>query len=67
MNLSNWITALRILLAIVCVGILFLDIPGKDLLAATIFIIAGLTDGLDGYLARTRKEITSFGFCIYTV
>lgn len=61
MNLSNWITALRIVLALVCVGILFLDIPGKDLLAAIIFIIAGLTDGLDGYLARMRKEITTFG------
>lgn len=61
MNLSNWITALRILLALVCVGILFRDIPGKDLLAAIIFIIAGLTDGLDGHLARARKEITAFG------
>lgn len=61
MNLSNWITALRILLALVCVGILFWNIPGKDLLAATIFIIAGLTDGLDGYIARARKEITNFG------
>jgi CDP-diacylglycerol--glycerol-3-phosphate 3-phosphatidyltransferase len=61
MNLSNWITALRILLALVCVGILFRDIPSKDLLAAIIFIIAGLTDGLDGYIARTRKEITNFG------
>ncbi len=61
MNLSNLITALRILLALVCVGILVWDIPGRDLLAATIFIIAGLTDGLDGYLARVRKEITTFG------
>lgn len=61
MNLSNWITALRIILALVCVGILFWDIPGRDLLAAIIFIVAGLTDGLDGYVARIRKEITSFG------
>lgn len=60
-NLANWITALRIILAMVCVGILIWDIPNKDLLAATIFIIAGLTDGLDGYLARIRKEITAFG------
>ncbi len=61
MNLANWITALRIILALVCVGILFWEIPGKDLMAAIIFIIAGLTDGLDGYLARIRKEITTFG------
>ncbi|TCL70820.1 CDP-diacylglycerol--glycerol-3-phosphate 3-phosphatidyltransferase [Hydrogenispora ethanolica] len=61
MSLANWITALRIILALVCVGILFWNIPGRDLLAAIIFIIAGLTDGLDGYAARIRKEITSFG------
>ena len=61
MNLANWITTLRIILALVCVGILFWDIPGRDSLAAVIFIIAGLTDGLDGYAARIRKEITTFG------
>jgi len=61
MNLANWITTLRIILAPVCVGILFWDIPGRDLLAASIFILAGLTDGLDGYAARIRKEITAFG------
>ncbi|MGE5583494.1 MAG: CDP-diacylglycerol--glycerol-3-phosphate 3-phosphatidyltransferase [Bacillota bacterium] len=61
MNLANWITALRIILALVCVGILFWDIPGRDLLAALIFIVAGLTDGLDGYAARVRKEVTPFG------
>ncbi len=61
MSLANWITTIRIILAPVCVGILFWDIPGRDLLAATIFIIAGLTDGLDGYAARVRKEISTFG------
>jgi CDP-diacylglycerol--glycerol-3-phosphate 3-phosphatidyltransferase len=61
MTLANWITTLRIILAPVCVGILFWDIPGRDLLAAIIFIIAGLTDGLDGYAARIRKETSTFG------
>jgi CDP-diacylglycerol--glycerol-3-phosphate 3-phosphatidyltransferase len=61
MNLANWITTLRIILALVCVGILFWNIPGRDSLAAVIFIIAGLTDGLDGYAARIRKEVTTFG------
>lgn len=61
MGLANWITTLRIILAPICVGILFLEIPNRDLIAALIFIIAGLTDGLDGYIARARKEITSFG------
>ena len=61
MNLANLITALRIILALICVGILFWNVPGRDLLAATIFILAGLTDGLDGYTARIRKEVTNFG------
>lgn len=61
MNLANWITALRIVLALVCVSILFWNIPGRDLLGALVFIIAGLTDGLDGYAARIRREITTFG------
>jgi CDP-diacylglycerol---glycerol-3-phosphate 3-phosphatidyltransferase len=61
MNLANRITTLRIILALVCVSIMFWDIPGRDSLAAIIFIIAGLTDGLDGYAARIRKEITPFG------
>lgn len=61
MSLANWITALRIILAPFCVGFLFWDIPGRDYLAAIVFIIAGLTDGLDGYAARIRKEVTSFG------
>ena len=61
MNLANWITASRVILAPICVSILFWDIPGRYLLATLIFIIAGLTDGLDGYAARIRKEITPFG------
>jgi CDP-diacylglycerol--glycerol-3-phosphate 3-phosphatidyltransferase len=61
MTLANWITTSRIILAPVCVGILFWDIPGRDLLAAIIFIVAGITDGLDGYVARLLKETSSFG------
>lgn len=61
MSLANWITLLRIILAPLCVSILFLKIPNRDLMAAIIFIVAGLTDGLDGYAARSRKEITTFG------
>jgi len=32
-----------------------------DLIAALIFIIAAVTDGLDGYIARSRKLVTNFG------
>jgi CDP-diacylglycerol--glycerol-3-phosphate 3-phosphatidyltransferase len=61
MTLANWITTSRIVLAPICVGILFWDVPYRDLLAAVIFIIAGITDGLDGYAARIKKETSSFG------
>lgn len=61
MNLANLLTTLRIILAPVSVAFLFLNVPHKELIAAGIFIVAGLTDGLDGYAARMRKEITTFG------
>ena len=61
MNLANFLTALRIILAPVSVGFLFWNIPHQELFAAGVFIIAGLTDGLDGYAARVRREITAFG------
>lgn len=61
MSLANFFTTLRIILAPVSVAFLFLNVPHKEIIAAGIFIVAGLTDGLDGYAARMRKEITSFG------
>ena len=61
MNLANSITALRIILAPISVLFLFWDIPHKDLIAAIFFILAGMTDGLDGWAARVRKQTTQFG------
>lgn len=61
MNLANFFTLLRIILTPITVGFLFLSIPYKEYFAAGVFILACLTDGLDGYFARVRKEVTSFG------
>src|SRR6185436_19643613 len=36
----------------------------KELVGATIFGIAALTDYLDGYFARRRKQVTTFGQCV---
>ena len=33
----------------------------KEIYAAAIFVVAALTDGLDGYVARRRKESSDFG------
>ncbi len=60
-NLPNVLTVLRILLVPVLVVALLNETPNGDLLAAIVFAVASLTDAIDGYLARTRDAITSFG------
>jgi CDP-diacylglycerol--glycerol-3-phosphate 3-phosphatidyltransferase len=66
-NLPNAITLGRIFLVPLLVVVLltasgrpFLGI-NRELLGAAIFGIASLTDWLDGYLARRRKQVTGFG------
>src|SRR3954463_3238266 len=36
----------------------------REIVAATIFILASLTDGLDGYLARHRNQVTTLGMLL---
>jgi len=62
MNLANKLTMMRIFL--VPIFLLFIaakGIPYGRELATVIFIIASLTDKLDGYIARSRNQITNFG------
>lgn len=62
MNLANKLTLIRIFL--VPVFLLFIatkDIPYGSFIATFIFILASLTDKLDGYIARSRNQITNFG------
>ncbi len=61
LNLANKLTLVRIFLVPVFVLVASTQIPYGDLFAAVIFIAAAATDGLDGYVARTRKEITVLG------
>ncbi|OWZ84308.1 CDP-diacylglycerol--glycerol-3-phosphate 3-phosphatidyltransferase [Natranaerobius trueperi] len=61
MNLANKITIGRIILAPVFMVFLLVRIPYGEFIASAIFIIASVTDALDGYIARTRKQITNFG------
>jgi CDP-diacylglycerol--glycerol-3-phosphate 3-phosphatidyltransferase len=60
LNLPNVLTVVRILLVPVLV-VALLGETGNDLLAAVVFAAASATDALDGYLARSRNSITSFG------
>jgi len=61
MNLANKITLTRILLVPVFMFFLLSKVQFGHFIAAGIFIIAASTDSLDGYIARSRKEVTTFG------
>ncbi len=61
LNLPNVLTLLRILLVPVLVVALLNESDNGDLLAAIVFALASATDAMDGYLARTRNAITTFG------
>ncbi len=61
LNLPNALTLARILLVPVLVVALTVETPGGDAIAAAVFALAALTDGLDGYIARSRHSITTFG------
>ncbi|HEV7918080.1 MAG TPA: CDP-diacylglycerol--glycerol-3-phosphate 3-phosphatidyltransferase [Solirubrobacterales bacterium] len=60
-NLPNVLTLLRILLVPVVILALLKESDSGDAVAAVAFAIAGTTDWFDGYLARSRNLVTSFG------
>lgn len=70
MNLPNYITVSRIAAIPLIVWILTTSrfsarqLTLRVLLAAGIFILAAITDGLDGYLARRRGQITTMGMLL---
>lgn len=68
MNLPNKLTIFRILLVPIMVIIPYLNINGNlwgipvsFIIMDIIFIIASITDKLDGHIARSRNQITTFG------
>ncbi len=62
MNLPNKLTVARVILIVPFVVLMQIDGTGKGrFLALAIFIIASLTDFLDGYLARKDHLVTNFG------
>jgi CDP-diacylglycerol---glycerol-3-phosphate 3-phosphatidyltransferase len=61
LNVPNVLTVLRILLVPVLVVALTTEAKNGDTIAAIVFALAAITDGLDGYIARSRKSITTFG------
>ena len=61
LNLPNVLTVLRIMLVPALVVALLGNTPDGDVIAAIVFALASLTDFIDGYLARARDSITTFG------
>jgi CDP-diacylglycerol--glycerol-3-phosphate 3-phosphatidyltransferase len=61
LNVPNLLTVVRMLLVPVVIVALLEKSGGGDLLAAIVFATASVTDAIDGYLARTRNWVTSFG------
>lgn len=62
MNLANKLTVIRMILVPVFLVFLVFDcIPYGKLVATALFIIASITDKLDGYIARSRNQVTNFG------
>ena len=62
MNLPNKLTMLRILLIPVFMVFIEWDsLPGHILWAFVIFVVASLTDFVDGYIARKNNMVTDFG------
>ncbi len=61
MNTANKLTMLRVALIPVYLVLWYLDFPGNNYAALAVFVIASLTDLLDGYIARHYNQITDFG------
>jgi CDP-diacylglycerol---glycerol-3-phosphate 3-phosphatidyltransferase len=70
MNLPNSITMTRIVMIPLFLWILSPHFPWQgpsgtqELLASILFLLASITDGLDGYLARRRGQITTMGMLL---
>ena len=66
LNLPNLITWLRIILIPLLVAVFYLpddwlSYTGKNIAACAVFVVAALSDWLDGYLARALNQTSAFG------
>ncbi len=61
MNIPNKLTLLRIILIPIFVFFMLCNIKNNVIYALAVFVLASLTDALDGYLARKYKQVTTFG------
>ncbi len=61
MNTANALTLSRIPILLILVGILLLDPPFAATVAFALYVLGGLTDWADGWVARRFDQVTDFG------
>lgn len=61
MNTANKLTMLRVVMIPVFLAALYLKFPFNNLVALAVFILASVTDFIDGYIARNFNQTTDFG------
>ncbi|MDR1366930.1 MAG: CDP-diacylglycerol--glycerol-3-phosphate 3-phosphatidyltransferase [Puniceicoccales bacterium] len=61
MNIANYVTLSRIPLLFVVVGLMYFRIPFGSTLCFFVYLLAALSDWLDGYLARRCDVVSTFG------
>ena len=61
MNLPNKLTLSRFVLTVAFLIVMFSRMPFHETIALVLFVAAGISDFLDGQIARRRKLITNFG------
>jgi CDP-diacylglycerol--glycerol-3-phosphate 3-phosphatidyltransferase len=61
MTFANQLTLARLVAVVPVMGALYVQFPGNRTVATVIYVVAVLTDYLDGILARRSKEVTAFG------
>jgi CDP-diacylglycerol--glycerol-3-phosphate 3-phosphatidyltransferase len=67
MNLPNICTLSRIPLMFIIVGMLYWERPGAATVTFLLYVLAGVTDILDGYLARKFSDVSNFGILMDAV
>lgn len=61
MNTANKLTLTRVVLIPVFLAVLYLDFACNQYIALAIFVLASVTDFVDGYIARRYDQVTDFG------
>jgi len=59
--MANIITSIRIILVPIFLVILLTEMENKEIIAFIIFVVAAISDAIDGYIARKYNQITELG------